>query len=196
MNHQYCLNTTLRRLLRLTSLLALTVAMAACDKTESPRTSDGADLEFLNGRIYTVDSERTWAQSVAITDGRISYVGSDDRANEYVGANTTVIDLNGRMMLPAFQDVHIHPISSGMDAAACNLNELPGLARNIDPPLSPTLPQIRTCPGFSAAAGPWRYSVLVPCPAVASSMSWYQTDRCILPPPTDIPVGPTVRRCG
>lgn len=128
MNHQYCLTTTLRRLLRLTSLLALTVAMAACDKTESPRTSDGADLVFLNGRIYTVDSERTWAQSVAITDGRISYVGSDDRANEYVGANTTVIDLNGRMMLPAFQDVHIHPISSGMDAAACNLNELPGLA--------------------------------------------------------------------
>ena len=128
MNQQYCLTTTLRRLLRLTSLLGLTVAMAACDKTESPRTSDGAELVFLNGRIYTVDSERTWAQSVAITDGRISYVGSDDRANEYVGANTTVIDLNGRMMLPAFQDVHIHPISSGMVAAACNLNELPGLA--------------------------------------------------------------------
>lgn len=116
------------KLLRIAGTLTVATVMVACGKADEAQISTGADLVFLNGRIYTVDDDRTWAQSVAIADGRISYVGRDDSANEYIGANTTVIDLHGHMMLPAFQDVHIHPIFSGMDAAACNLSELPGLA--------------------------------------------------------------------
>lgn len=121
------LRNGMNTLQRLASLLAVAVMLVACEKTDTQPASTGADLVFLNGRIYTVDGERTWAQSVAITDGRISFVGSDDRANDFIGSNTAVVDLRGRMMLPAFQDAHIHPITSGMDAAACNLSELPGL---------------------------------------------------------------------
>jgi predicted amidohydrolase YtcJ len=121
------LRNSMNTLQSLAGLLAVAVMLVACGRTDTQPASTGADLVFLNGRIYTVDDKRTWAQAVAITAGRISFVGSDDRANDFIGSNTTVVDLRGRMMLPAFQDAHIHPITSGMDAAACNLSEMPGL---------------------------------------------------------------------
>ncbi|MDH4071881.1 MAG: amidohydrolase, partial [Gammaproteobacteria bacterium] len=44
------------------------------------------------------------------------------------GSATRLVDLGGRMMMPAFQDSHIHPIGGGVEASACNLNELNDLA--------------------------------------------------------------------
>ena len=61
-------------------------------------------------------ADRGWAQAVAITDGRIVFVGSNDDAASHIGGNTSVTDLGGRMMLPAFQDSHIHPIGAGIEA--------------------------------------------------------------------------------
>jgi predicted amidohydrolase YtcJ len=63
-------------------------------------------------------------EAIAIDDGRISYVGTDAGAKDYIGPNTKVVDLKGRMVLPGMQDVHIHPISGGMEANACDLNAL------------------------------------------------------------------------
>jgi predicted amidohydrolase YtcJ len=90
--------------------------------TQSAPTS--ADLVFRNGSIYTVDATRSWARAVAVRGGRIVYVGSDEGSEEWVGPSTQVVDLDDRLMLPGFQDVHIHPISGGIEAAACDLNEL------------------------------------------------------------------------
>jgi hypothetical protein len=83
-----------------------------------------ADLVFRNGSIYTVDGARSWARAVAVRDGRIVYVGSDEDSGELIGPSTQVVDLDDRLMLPGFQDVHIHPIGGGIEAAACDLNEL------------------------------------------------------------------------
>lgn len=83
-----------------------------------------ADLALKNGAVYTLDGSRSWAHAVAISGGRIVYVGTDKGLDEYVGASTKVVDLKGRMLLPAFQDVHIHPISAGVEAKSCNLNGL------------------------------------------------------------------------
>lgn len=112
-------------------LLAATMLGAflhGCSKTEPPREASGADTVFLNGRVYTVDTDRSWAEAVAITDGRITYVGSSADAQQHIGTKTKAIDLSGRMLLPAFQDSHIHPIGGGVEAAACNLNGLDNLA--------------------------------------------------------------------
>ena len=62
------------------------------------QNQSGADTVFRNGEIYTVDGDRTWAQSIAIQDGRITYVGNDDAISEYIGAQTKVIDLKGKMI--------------------------------------------------------------------------------------------------
>ena len=133
----------MNKMIRATFSLAMIVSFAtACSQSEPPDTAPGADAVYTNGKVYTVDERRSWAEAVAITDGRIIYVGSDDGAAAHIGANTTVIDLDGRMMLPAFQDIHIHPISGGMEASACDLNGLAGL------------PEYRSVIGEYAAANP------------------------------------------
>jgi predicted amidohydrolase YtcJ len=102
--------------------LALTVAVTGCGDAPDADVA-GADMVFTNALVYTVDRDRTRAQAVAISDGRIVYVGDDAGATAYIGDATAVVDLDGRMLLPAFQDSHIHPLMGGMQAAACNLAE-------------------------------------------------------------------------
>lgn len=80
-----------------------------------------ADLVFQGGNIYTVDAARSWAEAVAVSHGVISFVGTDDAAAKHIGPDTKVVNLRGRMMLPAFQDIHIHPIDSGIDALGLDL---------------------------------------------------------------------------
>ena len=121
--------TTLKR--RLSCLIGLLLAGAAlggctpesAEKVDEPKSAV-ADIALTNGAIYTEDAERSWAEAVAIDDGRITYVGTDAGARDYIGPNTKVIDLKRRMVLPGMQDVHIHPISGGMEANACDLNAL------------------------------------------------------------------------
>lgn len=97
-------------------------------KTETVAASKLADSVYHSGRIYTVNPDQPWAQAVAILDGKIIFVGSDDAVRSYIGPKTAVHDLRRRLMLPAFQDSHIHPIMSGIDAGACDLNGLNDVA--------------------------------------------------------------------
>lgn len=107
-------------------LLMLATTLAGCAQDDAGK-SDGqkpgmADLALRGGAIYTVDSARSWAQTIAIDDGRIVYVGTDAGASAHIGPQTQVVDLKGRMVVPGFQDVHIHPISGGIEANGCDLN--------------------------------------------------------------------------
>jgi predicted amidohydrolase YtcJ len=83
-----------------------------------------ADIVFRNGAVYTVAATRGWASAVAISGGRIVYVGSEGGLDAWVDPGTTVVDLEGKMVLPGFHDSHVHPVSGGMELAECNLNEL------------------------------------------------------------------------
>ncbi len=73
-----------------------------------------ANLILINGSVYTVDKNRTWAQAVAIAGDQIVYVGSSEGVESYIGSETCVIDLEGKMVLPGFVDAHAHP-SQAMD---------------------------------------------------------------------------------
>jgi predicted amidohydrolase YtcJ len=107
-------------------MLLATAAVAGCAREASEpvdaKKSAVADLALRNGAIYTVDGARSWAETVAIDNGRIVYVGNDGGAKDYIGPQTEVVDLEGRMVLPGMQDVHIHPISGGIEANGCDLN--------------------------------------------------------------------------
>ncbi len=74
-----------------------------------------AELVFRNGAVYTMDAARTWARTVAVSKGRIVFVGNADPPDGLVGPSTEVVDLQGRMLLPAFQDAHVHPVTSGVE---------------------------------------------------------------------------------
>ena len=68
-----------------------------------------ADVVYHTGKVYTVNAEQPWAQAVAIRNGTITFVGSDDAVRAHIGPATTAHDLHGRLMLPGFQDAHVHP---------------------------------------------------------------------------------------
>jgi predicted amidohydrolase YtcJ len=79
-----------------------------------------AQLAFVNGSVYTVDRTRPWARAIAVRDGRIVAVG--DEVDDWVGGSTDVVDLRGRMLLPGFQDAHIHPPIGGLGMILCDLS--------------------------------------------------------------------------
>ena len=103
-------------------ILACSGALTALKDADAAQV--GADLVLRNGAVYRLDSARTWSEAVAIRAGRIVFVGSNQQAKAFIGAATRVVDLKGRMLMPAFQDAHIHPISAGLEASACDLNGL------------------------------------------------------------------------
>ena len=94
---------------------------AASPRGNTPAAGGAADLVLKSGAVYTVDGARTWAQAVAIRAGRIVYVGTDRGAAPYITPSTRLVDLKGKMVLPAFQDAHVHPIIAGVQANSCTL---------------------------------------------------------------------------
>lgn len=91
----------------LTVLLTVMLALSACG---AALAEEAADVLFQNGYIYTVDAEDSVAQALAVKDGRIIFVGSGAEAAAYQGAETQVVDLDGRMMMPGLIDSHMHSV--------------------------------------------------------------------------------------
>ncbi|MCZ4321163.1 amidohydrolase [Pseudomonas anguilliseptica] len=76
----------------------------------------GATL-LHNGKIYTVNDAQPWASALVIDDeGSIVAIGDDDDVAEYVDDQTEVVDLEGRLVLPGFQDTHAHVLDASSDA--------------------------------------------------------------------------------
>jgi len=73
-----------------------------------------ADLVLYNGKIFTVDAGQPWARAVAIRDGKFVAVGSDLEVKKLIGKNTEVVDLQGRLALPGFNDAHVHFANGGL----------------------------------------------------------------------------------
>jgi predicted amidohydrolase YtcJ len=81
------------------------------------------ELVLLGGAVYTVDAARRWAEAVAIRGGRIIAVGADADVRPLIGPGTDVLELGGRMVLPGFQDAHVHPPAGGLELMRCNLSD-------------------------------------------------------------------------
>ena len=77
-----------------------------------------ATLALRNGKVKTGDG---FAQAVAIVRGTIVAVGTDDEIAALTAPTTRVIDLAGRLAMPAFGDAHVHAISGGLESLRCNL---------------------------------------------------------------------------
>ena len=84
----------------------------------------GADLLLLNGRIYTVDPARPWAEAVAIRGDRIVSVGTSAEIKTLAGPQTRTIDLRGAFASPGFNDAHVHIDSTGALLVGVNLLEV------------------------------------------------------------------------
>jgi predicted amidohydrolase YtcJ len=99
--------------LALTSLLiSFALVVASCSLGETPTTPPAATLVFRGGTILTMTDSGTVA-ALAVRDGMIVAVGSDEEVAPHIGATTRVIELEGRALLPGFVDPHTHLLSDG-----------------------------------------------------------------------------------
>ena len=90
-----------------------------------------ADLVFTGGPVFTADAVRSRASAVAVRDGRIVSIDERDLP-DLTGPQTEVVDLAGRMLLPGFQDAHVHPVWGGLDMLRCDLSGLDTAAEYLD----------------------------------------------------------------
>lgn len=72
-----------------------------------------ADAIYINGFVYTVNPEQPTAEALAVKEGRIVLVGSDEEVQSLASEQTRVVDLKGRMLMPGIHDMHVHPKEAG-----------------------------------------------------------------------------------
>ncbi len=81
-----------------------------------------ADLVVRNGRLRT--STGDYVAAAAISHGNFVAVGTADDMVPWIDSNTEVIDLKGRLALPALGDAHVHAVGGGLESLQCNLHGL------------------------------------------------------------------------
>ena len=108
--------------IRLPAALAALFA-AGCADTQ-PDAPTPADLVLRGGVVATVDAGNTMAEAVAIADGWIVAVGSDEEVAAFIGAGTQVVELDGRFAAPGFIEGHGHYMSLGNSKTILDLNDV------------------------------------------------------------------------
>ncbi|HEV3462804.1 MAG TPA: amidohydrolase family protein, partial [Actinomycetota bacterium] len=81
-----------------------------------------ADLLIVGAPVYTADPARPWADAVAVRAGRIAAVGPEREVAGLRGPATRVLPLAGGLVLPGFQDAHVHTAAGGLELARCDLH--------------------------------------------------------------------------
>jgi predicted amidohydrolase YtcJ len=98
------------------SLLAVVAQLSVADAA-----STTADSVYLNARIYTVNPAQPWAEAVAVRDGIFVHVGDRAGVDAFLGPSTTVVDLQGALVMPGINDAHVHAQRGGVKSLyECN----------------------------------------------------------------------------
>lgn len=86
------------------NLLTLLLIFSSCQTKD-----EGTATLYKNGEIYTVDKRNPWAKSIVVAGGNIIFIGSDEDAIAFTeNIETTVVDLDGKFVMPGIHDTHIH----------------------------------------------------------------------------------------
>src|SRR5262244_871914 len=109
------------RVLGRTLLAAMVAAGARTRAAEEPAAP--ADLLLTGGRIWTAETAMPWAEAVAIRDGKIVAVSPPHDAAALRGPKTEVVDLHGRLVVPGFNDSHIHFVEGALSLDSVDLIE-------------------------------------------------------------------------
>jgi predicted amidohydrolase YtcJ len=86
-------------------------------------SSERADTVFVGGRVFTGAGPVPVDAAVAVAGGRIIAVADVGTVRALTGAGTEVVDLEGGLLVPGFQDAHIHPVMGGTQMLGCDQSE-------------------------------------------------------------------------
>lgn len=112
----------------LLSVLPLMVLAAAC----STAMEEPADLVMVNGKVVTMDDALPEAQGLAVRDGRIVAVGSSREMRAYVGSDTELVDLDGRLAVPGLVEGHGHFLGLGRAKMILDLTAVTSFQEIVD----------------------------------------------------------------
>lgn len=87
------------------------------------QSKPAADLIITNAKVWTVDKARPTAQAVAVLGERLVAVGSNADVEAWRGSATRIIDAGGRLLLPGFNDAHVHFMDGGLQLDSVQLND-------------------------------------------------------------------------
>jgi predicted amidohydrolase YtcJ len=82
-----------------------------------------ADLVIINAGVRTMDARRPTAEAVAVVGNRVAAVGTSEEMKRLAGARTRLIDAGGALVLPGFNDAHVHFLSGGFQLASVDLRD-------------------------------------------------------------------------
>src|SRR5262249_920378 len=102
-------------------LLNLVVMVWCSTWIYSYNAAPAADLLISNAKVWTGDASRPWAQAVAVLGDRIVAVGKDAELERWKGPKTQIIDAGSHLLLPGFNDAHVHFQDGGMQLDSIQL---------------------------------------------------------------------------
>lgn len=105
----------MKKLIAVLSLLLLALPSFAFSQTIT------ADVVVRNANIRTMDDKRSVVRALAVINGRIAALGSDEEMAKLVGPKTRVIDAGGKTMIPGFNDAHLHFTEGGRQLSLVDL---------------------------------------------------------------------------
>lgn len=108
------------RMPRTPVILVAAITLAACMRTAP--SADPITLAVVNARVWTGDARRPWADAIAVREDRIAAVGSSAEIRKLAGG-ADVIDAKGAMVVPGFNDAHVHFVSSGINLSSVQLRD-------------------------------------------------------------------------
>lgn len=91
--------------------------------THANQRQFAADLIIINAKIHTMDQAQPFTEAVAILGNRIIAVGSTKEIEKLRGPKTRVIDAKSRLVLPGFNDAHVHFMSGGFQLSSVDLRD-------------------------------------------------------------------------
>jgi hypothetical protein len=100
-----------------------------------PRASlaaDALDVIFHHGKIALVDERFSLAEAMAVTDGRVLRVGTNEEVLAAKDADTRLVDLQGRLVLPGLIDSHVHPCGAALTEVDHAVPEMETIADVLD----------------------------------------------------------------
>jgi predicted amidohydrolase YtcJ len=104
-------------------LAAVLLLMVGFSALSTAQSQPAADLIITHANIWTVDPARPSAQALAVIGERIVDVGTEEEVSAWRGEQTRVIDAGGKLVLPGFNDAHVHFVSGGAQLDSVQLND-------------------------------------------------------------------------
>ncbi len=112
----------MQHFLRFTFILFVVLSFQLLFFCSPNQEKDSADLVFKNGRIWTGQDSASFVDAIAIKGNRILQVGTTEEIKKLINEKSTVINLEGRLMIPGFNDAHIHFLGGSIGLTEVDLN--------------------------------------------------------------------------